>query len=237
VAHRRLQRGYDIAHRGVTGRFIEQAPTQYPAKREETTMRATQLIGGLAALALLIAGCGGATKTPTVAHLGSSTSSSRSSGGSGSSSSGSGGSQGSSASQNSQAVAYSACVRAHGVPNFPDPKISTHGNEVKVAIAINPAISGNPHFKSAQKACSKLLPGGGPGGEGNHQISPQEQSQYLKAAVCIRSHGIPSFPDPTFSGGGVHLPRAAGINLHSPQVHAAAEACQSLIPGGLHGNH
>jgi hypothetical protein len=157
--------------------------------------------------------------------------------GSGSSESGAGGSRGGSASPDSQAVAYSACVRAHGVPDFPDPRVSTSGSEVKVAIGINPAISDNPHFKSAQQACSKLLPGGGPGPSSDQQISPQEQSQYLKAAACIRSHGIPNFPDPTFSGGGVHLPKTAGIDLHSPQVRAAEEACQSLIPGGLHGNH
>src|ERR1700733_3554636 len=214
-------------------------------------MKATRLVAGLAALALLAAGCGGGTKTPTVAHLGSSTSSSGSAAGpSGSSSSaggpssGAGGSSASagsshsgSASPDSEAVAYSACVRAHGVPNFPDPKVSTNGNEVKVAIGINPSISSNPHFKSAQEACRKLLPNGGPGGESNHQISPQEQSEYLKAAACIRLHGIPKFPDPTFSGGGVHVPKVAGVNLHSAQARAAEEACQSLIPGGLHGNH
>jgi hypothetical protein len=200
-------------------------------------MKAIKLTAGFAALALLAAGCGGGAKTPTVAQLGSSTSSSNSSAAGGSSSSSAGSSQSGSGSPDSEAVAYSACVRAHGVPNFPDPKVSTNGNEVKVAIAINPSISGNPHFKSAQEACRKLLPNGGPGGEGNHQISLQEQSQYLKAAACIRSHGIPNFPDPTFSGGGVHLPKIAGINLHSAQVRAAEEACQSLIPGGLHGNH
>jgi hypothetical protein len=200
-------------------------------------MRAIKLIAGLTALALLLAGCGGATKTPTVAHLGSSISSGSSPAGPGGSSSSSGGSQGSQASQDSQGVAYSACVRAHGVPNFPDPKISTNGNEVKVAIGINPSISDNPNFKSAQQACSKLLPGGGPGSSSSQQISPREQSQYLRAAACIRLHGIPNFPDPTFSGGGVHLPQSAGIDLHSPQVRAAEEACQSLIPGGLHGNH
>jgi hypothetical protein len=200
-------------------------------------MRAIKLVAGFAALALLAAGCGAGAKTPTVAHLGSSASSSSSVTGSGSSESGAGGSRGGSASPDSQAVAYSACVRAHGVPDFPDPRVSTSGSEVKVAIGINPAISDNPHFKSAQQACRKLLPGGGPGPSSNQQISPQEQSQYLKAAACIRSHGIPNFPDPTFSGGGVHLPKTAGIDLHSPQVRAAEEACQSLIPGGLHGNH
>jgi hypothetical protein len=184
------------------------------------------------ALTLLAVGCGG-TKTPTVAHLGSSTSATSSSGSSSSSSNSS--SQTGSASPDSQAVAYSACVRAHGVPNFPDPKVSTNGAEVKVAIAINPSISSNPHFNAAQEACRKLLPGGnGPGT--NHQITPQEQAQFLKAAACIRSHGIPNFPDPTFSGGGVHVSQR-GINLHSPQAQKAEEACQALIPGGLHGNH
>jgi hypothetical protein len=199
-------------------------------------MRAIRLIAGLTALALLAAGCGGGAKAPTVAHLGSSTPSGSSSAGASSSSSSAGSSHSGSASPGSQAVAYSACIRAHGVPNFPDPKISVHGNGVSVAIAINPSISGNPHFNSAQQACKHLLPEGGTGPEGNHQITPREQSQFLKAAACIRSHGIPNFPDPTFSGGGVHV-SGKGINLHSPQARAAEEACQALIPGGLHGNH
>ncbi|HEY3830577.1 MAG TPA: hypothetical protein VGL57_15410 [Solirubrobacteraceae bacterium] len=131
-------------------------------------------------------------------------------------------------------MAYSACMRAHGVPNFPDPKISTHGNGVRVAIGVTPAITGNPHFKSAQQACEKLLPGGGPAGEGNHQMTPQEQSQYLRAAACIRTHGVPNFPDPTFSGGGVHIEHQ-GLNESSPAFKAAVHACESLIPGGVHG--
>jgi hypothetical protein len=197
-------------------------------------MKAIGLIAGLAALALLAAGCGGGSKSPTVAHLGSSTTPSTSSS---SSSAGSGSASSSAGSSHSQAVAYSGCMREHGVPNFPDPQISTSGDEVKVAIRVTPGITGNPHFQSAEKACGKLLPEGGPGGPGsNHQISPQEQSQYLKAAACIRTHGIPNFPDPTFSGGGVHVSQK-GIDLHSSRVRAAEEACQSLIPGGLHGNH
>jgi hypothetical protein len=200
-------------------------------------MRAIKPIAGFAALAMLVAGCGGGAKTPTVAHLGSSTSSSSAAASSGSSSSSSSGAQSGSASPGGQAVAYSACMRTHGVPNFPDPKISNNGSEHKVAIRVTPAITGNPHFDSAQQACAKLAPGGGPGEGSNRPIGTQEQSQYLKAAACIRSHGIPSFPDPTFSGGGVHLPKTAGVNPHSPQVRAAEEACQSLIPGGLHGDH
>jgi hypothetical protein len=212
-------------------------PTIRAAGRTARRVRGPR--AGLAAVALVgaalvVGGCGGSSPSAGVAHLGSSSTSTTSSAGSAGSSSG--GSAGS-ASPQSQAVAYSACMRAHGVPNFPDPKVSVSGNGVKVAIGVTPAITGNPHFNAAQQACSKLLPGGGPGEGSNHQISPQEQSQYLKAAACIRTHGIPSFPDPTFTGGGVHLPQSAHLNPHSPQVRAAEEACQSLIPGGLHGNH
>jgi hypothetical protein len=192
---------------------------------------AAPLAAALFALSVLVTGCGGNSPTGGVASLGSHASKTSTTS---STAAGSSGGSGSSASPDSQAVAYSACVRAHGVPNFPDPKVSTNGNEVKVAIGINPSISSNPHFKSAQQACSKLLPGGGPGREGNHQISPQEQSQYLKAAACIRSHGIPNFPDPTFSGGGVHIEHQ-GLNQSSPAFKVAVHACESLIPGGVHG--
>lgn len=184
------------------------------------------LAAALIVLSVLVTGCGGNSPTGGVASLGShsptSTTSATAVG------------SDSSSSPESQAVAYSACVRAHGVPNFPDPKITTHGNGVSMAIGINPSISSNPHFKSAQQACSKLLPGGGPGGEGNHQIAPSEQSQYLKAAACIRSHGVPNFPDPTFSGGGVHLAHQ-GLNESSPVFKTAVHDCESLIPGGVHG--
>jgi hypothetical protein len=205
------------------------------AARRPAQLRRTRQGGvaamALTALALLAAGCGSSSPSTGVAHLGSSTSSSTPSSTS-SAESGSGGSGPAQAA--SQAVAYAACVRAHGVPNFPDPQVSSHGNEVSVRVAVTPGLSSNPHFNSAQQACRKLLPGGGPGSGSSHQISPQEQSQYLKAAACIRSHGVPNFADPTFSGGGVHIEKQ-GINLNSPQLLGAEQACKSLIPGGLHG--
>ena len=74
-----------------------------------------------------------------------------------------GASGGHEASPASQAVAYTACMRAHGVPNFPEPQVTEHGGEVQHHDRRSPASSGNPQFKSAQQACRKLLPGGGPG--------------------------------------------------------------------------
>ena len=210
-----------------------QGHARHSDDRSTATVRglgAAALAAALIALGVLVTGCGGNSPTGGVASLGSHASKTSTT-----SSTAAGSTRGGESSPDSQAVAYSACMRSHGVPNFPDPKVSTNGNEVKVAIGINPSISGNPQFKSAQQACGKLLGGGGPGSGPNHQISPQEQSQYLKAAACIRSHGIPNFPDPTFSGGGVHIEHQ-GLNESSPAFKAAVQACESLIPGGLHGD-
>jgi len=63
-----------------------------------------------------------------------------------------------------QALAFSACMRKNGVPNFPDPQFSSGG---RVGIRIGPS-SGidprSPQFQAAQTACQKDLPGKvGPG--------------------------------------------------------------------------
>lgn len=197
--------------------------------RDETAVGlrvAACLAMALIAAGVLVAGCGGTSPSGGVANIGTHTSKTSTT------SSTAAGSTGS-ASPESQAVAYSACMRSHGVANFPDPQISSNGNEHKIAMKVTPGITGNPHFNSAQQACNKLLPGGGSGAGSNHQITPSEQSQYLKAAACIRTHGIPNFPDPTFSGGGVHIVHQ-GLNESSPVFKAAVQACESLIPGGVH---
>jgi hypothetical protein len=161
-----------------------------------------------------------------VASLGSHTSSSHSS------TSAAGASEGHEASPASQAVAYTACIHQHGVPNFPEPQVSEHGNSVSIKVAVPASLGHNPKFKSAQAACRKLLPGGGPGSQA--PLTPAQQEQYLKAAACIRSHGVPNFPDPTFSGGGVHIEHQ-NLNESSPVFKAAVHDCESLIPGGVHG--
>ena len=49
---------------------------------------------------------------------------------------------------------------------------------------------------------------------------------------CLRSHGFPSFPDPTSSGALTHeMVANAGINLHQPAVLDAGDACVSVTHG------
>lgn len=58
-----------------------------------------------------------------------------------------------------QALAFSACMRKHGVPDFPDPNFS--GGHVSISIHANPSSDLNPNsptFQAAQQACQGLLP-------------------------------------------------------------------------------
>lgn len=52
---------------------------------------------------------------------------------------------------------YSACMRQHGVPKFPDPTMDAHGAGITVSKGIDPS---SPQFKKAARACRPLQPGG-----------------------------------------------------------------------------
>jgi len=146
----------------------------------------------------------------------------------GPSSTGSGGSPTAGGSANSSsAVAYSRCVRAHGVPNFPDP--DSNGQIPKEAVVRALREISDSRAKAATNACANL----NPAGQESPTLTAQEQQDYLKAAACMRSHGITNFPDPTFPGGRVNLSIPSSINTRSRQFIQAAQTCTKLIPAGL----
>ena len=171
-------------------------------------------------LALLASGCGGGSPGAGVAQIGSANS-------------GTSGSKASSGSRSGDVAAYSACMRKHGVTNFPDPDSNgglkiTSGmvNGHRVGIDVDSA-----QFKKAQQACQKLLPSGG-------RPDPQQQAREAKTSLafakCMRSHGVPKFPDPQVAAnGGVlwTMRKGTGVNPNSPQFQAAQRACQKLVPG------
>ena len=103
-------------------------------------------------------------------------------------------------------IKYADCMRGKGVPTFPDPS----GAGVQLSgTGIN---TQSPAFRSAQSACQKLLPGGGPAPGGG---SPSHITQGVKIAECMRAHGLRSFPDPTISPPSTP-PAAGGMALFSP---------------------
>jgi hypothetical protein len=137
------------------------------------------------------------------------------------------------------ALAFSKCMRSHGVPNFPDPHVS--GNSIQI-LGGGPGIDQqSPAFTSAQQSCEHLLPSG---------VAPRQQqiaqklAQLLRISRCMRSHGIPGFPDPTTSpptsragysaitsNGGAWLAIPSSVDVNSPAFQRAAAAC-TLGPVG-----
>jgi hypothetical protein len=135
-------------------------------------------------------------------------------------------------------VAYSHCMRAHGVPNFPDPSAGG-GIHLDSSTGLDPAA---PAFKAAQRQCAKLFPGGGPG---RQQPTGQAKQQMLAVSECMRAHGVTGFPDPTLTPpsnpddfslaigrGGVFLAVPKTIDVNTPVFRQAAQACSFGGPGG-----
>jgi hypothetical protein len=131
------------------------------------------------------------------------------------------------------AVRYSACMRSHGVTNFPDPHVSRNGNHRSIGIDLNPSIVSSPAFKSAQKTCGYLVQAQTSGSTGAQQQA--EADALLAFARCMRAHGFPSFPDPNTQGQAWTLAMLtnAGINLKEPAVRPTALTCTSVTHGIL----
>ncbi len=124
-------------------------------------------------------------------------------------------------------------MRSHGVPNFPDPGSSGGIDDKRAVVSALQQVS-NSQAEAAQSACRHLLPPGGSlSGQASQPVTAQDQQDYLKAAACMRSHGITNFPDPTFSGGSVSLRIPSSIDTKSTQFTRAAQTCTKLIPRGL----
>jgi hypothetical protein len=126
-----------------------------------------------------------------------------------------------------QAIKFSQCMRSHGLSGFPDPVQQQGGG---IAMKLGPASGADPNsqkFKAAQSACRKFAPTGRPGGT----MTAAQQQQFLRYSQCMRTHGVPNFPDPKFSGGGAQI-QLTGVGPGAPGFDAATKACQSLQPGG-----
>ncbi len=131
----------------------------------------------------------------------------------------------------SNAYEHSACMRNHGVANFPDPQVNAN----HITIQLNPTITGSPAFQSAQKACSYLLPAGADQIDGPSPAQQKARTEGLLAfAACMRKHGFPGFPDPDSQGQlTLEMVKQAGINLNQPAVLQAGDACVSVSQGQI----
>jgi len=121
------------------------------------------------------------------------------------------------------ALAYARCMRAHGVPDFPDP--DGNGN-----FSLPGSVSSQE--TAANHVCNHLL---NTGTQLNAAQTQHALRQLVRYARCMRAHGVPGFPDPEITSGGIGVPGGftfdtAGRDLDqkSPKYQAASRACQSL---------
>ena len=171
-------------------------------RRRARRRRAGLLAAALACLALVAAACSSAAKTGT----------------------GAGPAHGSA---RQSELAFSRCMRAHGISDFPDP--SSHGG---IALNGGPGSDLNPSsplYQAANNACKPLLPP-------QKALSPAQQAaaraQALAYARCMRAHGISDFPDPNAQGGIALSPKPGGdLEPNNPRFQAANQACQHYQPG------
>ena len=137
----------------------------------------------------------------------------------------------------SAGLKFAACMRSHGISNFPDPSAGG-GINIPVGSGINPQ---SPAFESAQRSCFKLLPGGGPG---IGHASESDKLRMLKMSECMREHGLSTFPDPVATppspsrglglafgspGSFIAIPQSL---MQSPAFDQAARACGLPGAGG-----
>jgi hypothetical protein len=170
-----------------------------------------------AALVLLAAACGGtAPSSSGVATLPSPSAGSTAQAGNSPTAAASG--------QIAQAIAYAQCMRSNGVPSWPDPDSSATFPKTQLEhLGVT-----DSKLQAGESACQALLPNGG---SGPTQVQLQQsRAQALSFAQCMRSYGVPDFPDPDDTGR-IPDPASLGLNQGAPQFQAANEACGDDRPG------
>ena len=191
-----------------------------------TAARTTAAISATAVLALLAAACSGSP-----------------------SSTGSGGSQnaGGSATAHS-AVGYSHCIRAHGVPHYPDPS----GDGVLPKTSAQRLGVSSSALQAAQSACQHLLPSNGGtlnadsfrqcmlAGDCPPALVRQAMTEMLRFSRCMRAHGVANWPDPSIGSQGrpAFDLSAHGFSeqqAHSPWLTRKSNECGYEMPdvGGI----
>ena len=125
-----------------------------------------------------------------------------------------------------QALAYAHCMRANGVPGWPDP--DSHGVFDK-SLVFRAAPNITPQLEAAERACESVLPTSMQG-----PTPAQVQRAWTDArgfVQCVRALGLANAPDPVSDDQGLPVFNLSGtgIDPKSPQILAKAQQCQSQL--------
>ncbi len=118
-----------------------------------------------------------------------------------------------------QALKYAQCLRANGVPDFPDPDPNGGFS------GLSHEKANDPKFQAAVEKCRALSPGG----QHENFGDPIFVAQVRAYSQCMRATGVPGFPDPDAQG---RLRGAGHEQQGDPKFNAAMQACRAKLPGG-----
>ena len=137
-------------------------------------------------------------------------------------------------------VKIAQCMRSHGVSDFPDPTAAAAGQGAggfsiqrtsgSSTFTINGVPMSGPAYTNAAKTCHLAAASQPP------PLTGAQKEAMIAKAHCIRTHGVPNFPDPFFGPGGhgVGLRLQAGVNPQAPAFLNASKICANVganLPG------
>src|SRR5262249_60700498 len=116
-------------------------------------------------------------------------------------------------------VKLAECIRAHGVPHFPDPDPK---GDFAFGIDVSPAV-----WQKATEACKDLTPPGTFSGK----RTLKQQSDALRFSECVRQNGDKDFPDPANGDPLIDTTKIPSTNRPGGRtiLHAAMRKCGGVL--------
>ena len=118
-----------------------------------------------------------------------------------------------------KAVKFAECMRANGVPHFPDPDPK---GDTNFGVDVTREV-----WLKAIDACKAFKP---PGALSSKR-SPKEQSASLRFAQCVRDNGVKDFPDPVNGEPLIDTYKIPSANKPGGMtiLNAATQKCGSIL--------
>jgi hypothetical protein len=124
-----------------------------------------------------------------------------------------------------KSVKFAECMRANGVPHFPDPDPN---GDFNFGVDVT-----REAWLKAVDACKALKP---PGALSSRQ-TPKEQAASLRFAQCVRDHGVKDFPDPVNGEPLIDTYKIPSSNKPGGMtiLNAATQACGGILKSSAGG--
>lgn len=143
-------------------------------------------------------------------------------------------------SHGSQAQALHAaaqCIRDHGIPAYQDPVVAPDGSVYTDQRSVQDAErNGDQIVRQIQTECQSLFQAANFNPQAEPHATPAMVQAGVRAAQCLRAHGLPNYRDPTATspftpghGFGVQAGEFPAGGKSSGTVQQALQACRPLL--------